>query len=122
MTMTEQNTNTDQGTQGQDQGSAVDTTPAKVYPTKAEAEAAKPTDAPKSLKPMEVRKNGTVVGWVLARGYDHGLSTVARIEGFTVSTGAKAVVVTKEVVAAKVMEMSDDEFKALIAARKAAKK
>jgi hypothetical protein len=56
---------------------------AKLYATKAEAEAAKPADAPKSLKAMEVSKNGTVVGWVLGRGYDHALAQVARTEGFS---------------------------------------
>ena len=63
------NTNTqDQGTQGQvqDQSSAGgDTTPAKVYPTKADADAARPANASKALRPFEVSKNGTTVGWVL---------------------------------------------------------
>jgi hypothetical protein len=121
--MTEQNTQ-DQGTQDQANTSAngaVDT-PAKMYPTKETAEASRPTDAPKSLKPMEVSKGGTVVGWVLARGYDHGLSIVARIDGYTVSTGKAVAVVSKEMVSAKVLEMSDDEFKQLVQARKAAAK
>jgi hypothetical protein len=115
--MTEQNTTTD----GQAVETSVETT-AKLYPTKADAEAAKPSDAPKSLKPMEVSKNGTVVGWVLCRGYDHGLSIAARLDGYTISTGVKQVPVTKEAAAAKVLEMSDDEFKALVAARRAAAK
>ena len=115
------NTNTqDQGTQpqGQDTGTNGDTTPAKVYTTKAEAEAAKPADAPKSLKPFEVFKAGVSVGWVLARGYDHGLSIIARTEGFAVSTGVKAASVTKEAVAAKLAEFTDDELKALGLTRK----
>jgi hypothetical protein len=98
-----------------------DTAP-RMYASKAEAESARPTDASKSLKPFEVSKAGVVVGWVLARGYDHGLATLARIDGYSVGTGTKAAPVTKEVVTAKVMEMSDDEFKALVAARKAAAK
>jgi hypothetical protein len=119
------NTNTqDQGTQGQvqDQNSAADATPAKLYATKAEAEANKPTDATKSHKPYEVSKGGAAVGWIWARGYDHGLAVVARIDGYSISTGKPVAVVTKEVLQAKVMEMSDDEFKALVAARKAAAK
>src|SRR4051794_34042919 len=110
MTDTTNTTTQDQGTQGQDQGSAGgETAPAKLYAMKAEAEAAKPTDAPKSLKPFEVCKAGVSVGWVLARGYDHGLATVARIDGYTVSTGGTTAPVTKEVVAAKLATFSDDE-------------
>src|SRR4051812_38611137 len=47
-------TNTqDQATQGQATDSAVDqATPAKMYATRTEAEANKPADAPKSLKPF----------------------------------------------------------------------
>ena len=109
------------GPQAQANGEA-SAAPAKVYASKAEAEAARPTNAPKSLKPMEVSKGGAVVGWVLARGYDHGLAVVARTEGYSVGTGVKAAVVTVEAAKAKVLEMSDDEFKALVAARKAAAK
>ena len=115
----------DQATQGQvqDQSSASgDTTPAKLYSTKEECEAAKPTNTPKSLKAMEVSKGGTVVGWVLCRGYDHGLAQVARTEGYTVSTGVKAAPITTAAATAKVLEMDDNEWKALLAARKAAAK
>jgi hypothetical protein len=117
-------TNT-QATQGQNQnGSASansdggDATPAKVYATKAEAEAAKPTDAPKSLKPFEVFKAGVSVGWVLARGYDHGLATLARIDGYSLSTGTKTAPVTKEAVAAKLAEFTDAELAAMGLSRK----
>lgn len=104
--------------------SAADTLPPKIYPTKADAEAAAAalTDRPKSLKAMELSKNGTVVGWVMCRGYSHGLEQAARIEGYSLSTGVKAAPITKEAAAAKVLEMSDDEFRALVAARKAAAK
>jgi hypothetical protein len=113
----------DQGTQGQDQGtvSAAAATansealPAKVYPDKASAEAAKPADAPKSLKPMEVSKAGTSVGWVLCRGYDHGLSIAARIDGYTISTGTKAAAapLTVEAAAAKLAGLDDAALAAL---------
>src|SRR5262249_38648216 len=101
------NTTTDQGTQAQatDQSSVGDdTTPVKIYATKDEAEKAKPSDAPKSLRAYEVSKAGAVVGWVLGRGYDHALATVARIDGYTVSTGVKQAPVTKEAVAAKLAD------------------
>jgi hypothetical protein len=91
---------------------------AKLYATKAEAEAARPADAPKSLKPFEVLHNGTSKGWVMARGYDNALSIVARIDGYTVSTGTKAAPVTKEAVAAKLSEFTDDELRALGLTRK----
>jgi hypothetical protein len=97
-------------------------TPCTLYATRAETEANKPADAPKGMRPFEVSKGGVVIGWINARGYDHGLAMLARLDGYTVSTGAKTAPVTKELVTAKVMEMSDDEFKALIAARKAAAK
>jgi hypothetical protein len=109
--------------QPQDQDSAGgDATPRKLYATHAEAEAARPADATKSLKPFEVLHNGTSKGWVLARGYDNALSIIARLDGYSASTGTRAATVTKEVVAAKVMEMTDEEWKALVAARKAAEK
>jgi hypothetical protein len=91
---------------------------AKLYATKAEAEAAKPADAPKSLKPFEVFKAGVSVGWVLARGYDHGLAILARIDGYHLSTGKAVAPVTKVAVAAKLAEFTDDELKALGLTRK----
>jgi hypothetical protein len=119
------NTNTqDQGTQGQvqDQGNAADATPAKMYATRAEAEANKPADATKSHKPYEVSKGGAAVGWIWARGYDNALALTARIDGYSVSTGGKVAPVTKEVVASKLAEFSDDELQALGLSRKKAKK
>lgn len=95
---------------------------AKLYPTKAECEAAKPSNAPKGMRPFEVLHSGTSKGWVLARGNSEAIERAARMDGYTATTGIKTAPVTKEAVAAKVMEMSDDEFKALVAARKAAKK
>lgn len=109
----------DQNTQ--DQVQTTDATPVKVYATRAECESNKPQDAPKGLRPFEVSKGSTVQGFIWARGYDHGLSLMAKRDGYSLSTG-KTKEVSKEVVTAKVMEMSDDEFKALVAARKAAVK
>ena len=117
----------DQGTQGQvtqvqDQaGAGVDTAPAKLYPTKAEAEAAKPTDAPKSLKVFEVRKDGAVLGFMLSRGYDPCLAALARKDGYAVSLSTTPAV-SKEAVAAKLVEFSDDELAAMGLSRKKGKK
>jgi hypothetical protein len=110
----------DQGTQpqGQDTGTNGDTAPAKVYATKAEVEAARPADSPKSLKPFKVFKAGVSVGWVLARGYDHGLATLARIDGYSLSTGTRTAPVTKEAVAAKLATFTDDELAAMGLSRK----
>src|SRR4051794_27563520 len=121
--MSDTTNTTDQGTQGQATAPAAvatEDTPAKLYASKAEAEAAKPADAPKSLKPFEVSKAGAVVGWVLARGYDNALSIIARLDGYTVSTGTSAVV-TKETIAARLSEFSDDELAAMGLSRKPVK-
>ena len=56
---------------------ASETPPVKTARHQDEAEAAKPADAHEELKALEVSKGGTVVGWVLCRGYDHGLSICA---------------------------------------------
>ena len=103
---------------GQDQGNGHEV---KVYATKAECEANKPEDATKNHKPYEVRKGGSVVGWLWARGYDHALATVARIDGYTVSLGGRAAPVTKEAILAKLGELSDEELQALGLTRKPAK-
>ena len=110
--MSEQNATTDQAT---------DATPVKVYASKAECEANKPADAPKGMRPFEVSKAGTVVGWINGRGYDHCLAQLARLDGYTVSTGVKAAPVTKEAVAAKLSEFSDAELLALGLSRKSQK-
>jgi hypothetical protein len=117
-------TTQDQSTQGQvqDQNGAADATPAKLYATKAEAEANKPTDATKNHKPYEVSKGGSVVGWLWARGYDNALALTARIDGYMVSLGGKTAPVTKEVVAAKLAEFSDDELAEMGLSRKKVKK
>jgi hypothetical protein len=120
--MADQNTQ-DQGTQGQVQdqnGAGGDTTPAKLYPTRAEAEAAKPADATKSLRVFEVAKAGASLGFMLGRGYDPCLAALARKDGYTVSLGNSAPV-TKEAVAAKLAEFSDDELAAMGLSRKPAK-
>jgi hypothetical protein len=96
-------------------------TVAKLYASKADAEAARPADASKALRPFEVSKAGAVVGWINARGYDHALATVARIDGYTVSTG-NTPAVTKEAAAAKVLSLSDAELAALGLSRKPAAK
>jgi hypothetical protein len=122
--MSDQNTTTaavDQGTQAQAQAPSANGTDdaPRLYPTKAEAESNKPTTGKKRL--YEVAKDGTT-RWGWCNGYDHALATAARNDGYSAALSGKAKEVTKEAVAAKVMEMSDDEFKALIAARKAAAK
>jgi hypothetical protein len=111
-------TTQDQGTQGQATDQATDSTPVKVYASRAEAEAAKPADAPKGMRPFEVSKAGTVVGWINGRGYDHCLAQLARLDGYSVSLGGRTAPVTKETVAAKLAEFSDDELAALGLSRK----
>src|SRR4051794_15055796 len=115
--MSDTTNKTDQGTTSTDQATVATEAAPRLYASKAEAESNKPADAPKSLKPFEVSKAGAVVGWVLARGYDNALSIVARLDGYSVSTGTSAVV-TKEVVAAKLAEFTDDELAAMGLSRK----
>jgi hypothetical protein len=113
------NTNT-QATQGQaqDNGSAGgNTTPAKLYQTKAEAEANKPADATKNHRVFEVAKSGTTAGFIWARGYDNALALVARLDGYSASLG-NSPAVTKEAVAAKLATFTDDELAAMGLSRK----
>jgi hypothetical protein len=112
--MSEQNTQ-DQAVETN--GQAADT-PAKLYPTKEEALAAKPADAPKSLKAFEVAKDGAVLGFMLGRGYDPCLAALARRDGYSVSMGGKTPVVTVEAAVAKLATLSDEELKALGLQRK----
>jgi hypothetical protein len=122
--MNETNATQDQGTQATPSTQLAsdangEATVAKLYATRAEAESNKPTDASKSLRAFEVLHNGTSKGWVLARGHANAIEQAARLDGYTATTGGSTAV-SKEAAAAKVMEMSDDEWKALVAARKAA--
>lgn len=93
------------------QGTASDEAEVKLYTTRGEAEVALKamTDAPKSMRPFEVLKGGASRGWVLARGYDHAMACCAKLEGYTVSTGAKVAAPTKESVAGFLAGMPDDE-------------
>ena len=107
----------DTNTSANGTGTAQDTALTALFATKADCEAAKPTGASNSLKPFEVLHSGTSKGWVLARGHANAIEQVARLDGYSATTGVRTAPVTKEAVAAKVMEMSDDEFKALVAAQ-----
>jgi hypothetical protein len=104
--MSEQNTTATE--QAVETNSAA-TTPCVLHPTRSEAEAAKPSDAPKSPKVFEVRKDGAVLGFMLGRGYDPCLAALARKDGYAVSLGTTPAV-TKEAVASKLAEFSDDEL------------
>jgi hypothetical protein len=119
-TMSEQNTTVaDQGTQVQTQApsaNGTDEAVSKLYATKAEAEAAKPTNMGKK-RLFEVTKDGTS-RWGWCNGYDHILATAARADGYTASLGGKAKEVTKEAVAAKLAMFSDDELAAMGLTRK----
>ncbi len=115
--MSDQNTTTTDQTTVETNSEAT----AKLYATKVEAEANKPADAPKSLRVYEVAKAGATVGFIWARGYDNALACVARLEGFTVSLGNKTAPVTKDAVAAKLAEFTDDELAAMGLSRKPAK-
>jgi hypothetical protein len=90
----------------------------KLYATRAECEANKPASASKHLRPFEISKNGAAVGWLWARGYYQASELVARRDGYTASLGGRRAPVTKEAVAAKLAEFSDEELAALGLTRK----
>jgi hypothetical protein len=92
---------------------ATDAVVLKIFATRSEAEAAKPAKGSKHLKPFEAKRNGTVIGWVLARGYENGLSILARIDGYTVSTGPKQI--AKDAIADALASMTDADRAALLA-------
>jgi hypothetical protein len=62
-------------------------------------------------------KAGAVVGYLWGRGYDPVLAALARKDGYTASLGHSAPV-TKEAVAAKLTEFSDDGLAAMGWSRK----
>jgi hypothetical protein len=92
------------GGQAQDQGTEV-----KLYDDRAAAESAKPTEGKKRL--FEVAKDGKS-RWLWANGYDHALATAARADGYSVGTG-NTKEVTKEAVAARLAQFTDDELAAM---------
>jgi hypothetical protein len=90
-----------------------DELPRKLFATRAEAEAAKPANPPKNTKAFEITKSGTVLGWVLAIGYDPAISRAAQLDGYSASAGKGAKEVTKEAAAAKLAALSDAELAAM---------
>src|SRR5262249_39997370 len=71
--------------------------------------AAKPTEGKKRL--YGVPKGG-VSRWVWANGYSDAVHAVAKADGYTVTTG-NSPPVTKQAVAAKLADFTDDELAAL---------
>jgi hypothetical protein len=95
---------------------ATDTTrdelPRKLFATRDEAEAAKPANPPKNTRAFQISKGGVVLGWILAIGYDPAISRAAQLDGYSASSG-KTAPVTKEAVAAKLAQFTDDELAAM---------
>jgi len=111
--MSDQNTSTtaaDQATERQ----ATETEVAKLYATRAEVEANKLADAPKSLKVFAASKNGTAIGYLWGRGYADTLAALARKDGYAVSLGTSKLL-TKESLTAALEAMSADERAAFLA-------
>ncbi len=113
--MSDTTTTTDATATATPAAAALPPTPTKVYPTKAEAEANKPSDASKAHRVYEVRKGGTTAGFLWARDYDNAISRVAKLDGYSARLGdGKAV--TKDQLAAGLAAMSDADRAALLAA------
>jgi hypothetical protein len=109
--MSEQNTNV-----AEQDGIEADKAPATVYATKAEAEAAwKPTG---KYRIFEVSKDSDVMGYVWARGYDNAIAKYARSQGYSASHSSERSAVTKDAVAEKLKEFTDEELAAMGLSRK----
>jgi hypothetical protein len=121
--MSETNTNTTENTAPETQAPAVsrDELPKKLFATREEALAAVPANPPKNTRAFEIHKDGVSQGWLLAIGYDPAISRAAQLDGYSASTG-KTAPVTKEAVAAKLAEFSDDELAAMGLSRSKPKK
>jgi hypothetical protein len=115
---TEQTTTTTDQAAVETNATTRDELPKKLFATREEALAAVPANPPKNTRAFEITVKGEVKGWILAIGYDPAISRAAQLDGYTSSTGAKAAVVTKEAVAAKLAEFSDDELAAMGLSRK----
>jgi len=98
---------------------ATDST-AKIFATKAEAEANKPDPLGKKKLFSVTRPDGTT-RWTWSPGYTNAAAEIAREDGYMVSTGT-AKEVTREQVAAKLATFTDDELAAMGLSRKKAKK
>ncbi|HYT89469.1 MAG TPA: hypothetical protein VEL76_12255 [Gemmataceae bacterium] len=96
-----------------------DELPKQMYPTREEALAAVPANPPKNTRAFQITVKGEVKGWILATGYDPAISRAAQVlDGYTVSLGGKVAPVTKEAVAAKLAEFTDEELAAMGLSRK----
>jgi hypothetical protein len=97
-------------------------TPAKLYTTKEEANGAKPNKP--RMKLFGVVQNGQSRGFVCTAGHAGAIVVAARQDGYAASLADKkgAGPITKERVAAKLAEFTDEELAAMGLARKKAKK
>ena len=86
--------------------------PVKLFPSRSEAEANKPAEAAKSLRVFELLKAGKSLGYLWARSYESALSVGGRMENYSV-TAANSKPISKEAVAAKLAELTDDELAAM---------
>jgi len=110
--MTDQNTTTTEQATVETNSEAQ---PCKLYATRAECEANKPADAPKSLKVFTATKAGTVVGYLWGRGYSDTLAALARKDGYSVSLG-NSKPIAKETLASALAGMTDADRAELLKA------
>jgi hypothetical protein len=104
-----------------EQNGTATTTTAKLYASKDEATAAKPDG--KRFRLFEVVQNGTS-RFVWAGGHGEAVSIAARQDGYTSTLADRKSggVVTKETVAARLAEFSDEELQQLGLSRRKSKK
>lgn len=106
---------------GTDEREKRDELPKRLFPSKEKALAAVPANPPKNTRPFQISKHGEVLGWVLAIGYDPAISRAAQLDGYEASLGARSAPITKEAVASKLAQFTDEELEALGLSRKPAK-
>jgi hypothetical protein len=91
--------------------------PARVFATRDEAVANKPANAA-NTRPFEVRVLGQNPRWIWGRGGANAIEQVARLDGYTATTGWNAAPLTKETIAAGLARFTDAELAAMGLSRK----
>jgi hypothetical protein len=84
----------------------------KLYGTRAEADAAKPANAPKRIKLFEVLQHGKSLGFIWTDGHAGAIVVAAREAGYTATLADKkgGGFFTREMLAGRVAALRDEEL------------
>lgn len=115
-------TGTQPTTQASPEANGKERTPKKLYPTLAEAQAVKP-DSDKQ-RVFQVLKDGQSVGFAWGNGVYDAIITAAKVAGYVAKVAEPKAggPVTKEKVAAKLAEFTEEELASMGLTRKKGKK